>query len=69
MKLKKALDGLKQAPRAWNCRMNKDFQENGFLKCFYEHAHTMKDDGIWIVCLYVVILTGHFKSFQSFREQ
>lgn len=35
-KRKKALYDLKQAPRAWNSRINKFFQENEFLKCTNE---------------------------------
>ena len=38
LKLKKALYGLKQALRAWNSRIDKYFQVNGFFKCPHEHA-------------------------------
>ena len=31
LKLNKALYGLKKAPRAWNSRIDKNFQVNGFL--------------------------------------
>ena len=38
LKLKKDLYGLKQALRAWNSRIAKYFQVNGFSKCPHEHA-------------------------------
>ena len=38
LKLKKALYGLKQAPWAWNNRINQYLEENGFVKCPYEHV-------------------------------
>ena len=55
-KLKKALYGLKQASRAWNTRINRYFQENGFEKCPYEHAMYMKkevDGSTLFACLYI----------------
>ncbi|KAK4345238.1 hypothetical protein RND71_035414 [Anisodus tanguticus] len=73
LKLKKALCGLKQVPRAWNSRIDKYFQENGFNKCPYEHALyiKIKDGDILIVCLYVddLIFTGSNQSmFNEFKE-
>ncbi|KAE8732414.1 hypothetical protein F3Y22_tig00002193pilonHSYRG00130 [Hibiscus syriacus] len=38
LKLKKVLHGLKQAPRAWNIRIDTYFKENEFKKIPYEHA-------------------------------
>ena len=38
LKLKKALYGLKQASRAWNSRIDKYFQVDGFFKCPHKHA-------------------------------
>jgi hypothetical protein len=38
LKLKKALYGFKQAPRAWNSRIDNYFQKNGFTKCPHEYA-------------------------------
>lgn len=62
LKLKKALYRLKQAPRAWNARIDKYFQERNFIKCPYEHALYIKiqNSDILIVCLYVddLIFTG-----------
>ncbi|KAJ7961115.1 Retrovirus-related Pol polyprotein from transposon TNT 1-94 [Quillaja saponaria] len=56
LKLKKAFYGLKQAPRAWNNRIDKYFQENGFVRCPHEYALYVKahekvkqnDGGIFI---------------------
>jgi hypothetical protein len=41
-KLKKALYGLKQASRAWNTRIDKYFQDNGFEKYPHEHVIYVK---------------------------
>jgi len=38
LKLKKALYRLKQAPRAWNTRIDTYFKKNEFKQCSYEHA-------------------------------
>ena len=32
LKFKKALNGLKQAPRAWNCKLNDTLKSMGFIK-------------------------------------
>ncbi|GKV41340.1 hypothetical protein SLEP1_g48885 [Rubroshorea leprosula] len=73
LKLKKALYNLKQAPRAWNCGIDKYFQENGFVKCPYEYALYVKvsNGGILIVCLYVddLIFTGNNpRMFEEFKR-
>ncbi|KAH9670830.1 hypothetical protein KPL70_017126 [Citrus sinensis] len=73
LRLKKALYELKQAPRAWNSRIDKYFQEKGFTKCPYEHALYVKekDGDILIVCLYVddLIFTGSNPSlFEEFKR-
>jgi hypothetical protein len=73
-KLKKALYGLKQALRAWNTRIDKYFQDNGFEKCPYKHAIYVKkeaDDSILFVCLYVddLIFTGNNPTmFEDFKK-
>lgn len=36
LRFKKALCGLKQAPKAWNNRINKYFRENNLIKCQYD---------------------------------
>eukprot|EP00253_Pinus_taeda_P032282 PITA_32282 len=62
-KLKKALYGMKQAPRAWYSRIDSYLQENGFEKCEGEPTvYIKKKDGkLLIVVLYVddVIFTGN----------
>lgn len=63
-KLKKALYGLRQAPRAWYSKIEGYFAESGFEKCSYEHTLFVKVEGkgkILIVSLYVddLIFTGN----------
>ncbi|GKE36066.1 retrovirus-related pol polyprotein from transposon TNT 1-94, partial [Tanacetum coccineum] len=55
LKLKKALYGQKQAPRAWNTRIDKYFQGHGLAKCLSEYALYMKFEykSILLACLYV----------------
>ena len=74
LKLKKALHGLKQSPRAWNNRIEKYFQVNGFFKCPHEHAlyyKVHKNGDILIVFLYVddLTFTGNNPSmFEDFKK-
>ncbi|RDY06898.1 hypothetical protein CR513_09053, partial [Mucuna pruriens] len=74
LELKKVLYGLKQAPRAWNSRIDKYFQDSGFVRFQHEYALYVKkiDNGdILLVCLYVddLIFTGNnpnlFKDFKK----
>ena len=63
-KLKKALHGLKQAPRAWYSRIEAYFLKDGFIKCPYEHTMFVKVGDrrkILIVFLYVddLLFTGN----------
>ena len=62
-RLKKALYGLKKAPRAWYSRIDSYLLENGFEKCEGEPTLYIKEkDGkMLIVVLYVddVIFTGN----------
>ena len=55
LKLKKTLYELKQAPRAWNTRIESYFNENGYKQCPHEHSlYTKKSGGNVIpVTLYV----------------
>jgi len=66
-RLKKAFDGLKQAPRAWNRRIDGFLSQIGFEKYTLEHGVYVK---CWkssekakklIVCLYVddLLITGN----------
>ncbi|CAA7040775.1 unnamed protein product [Microthlaspi erraticum] len=62
-KLRKALYGSKQAPRAWYSRIEGYFMKEKFEKCYYEHTLFVKKEGdsILIVSLYVddLIYTGN----------
>lgn len=62
-KLKKALYGIKQAPRAWYSRIEEHFLRSGFKKCSHEHTLFIKneaEEGFLVVSLYVddLIFTG-----------
>nr|CAD1824688.1 unnamed protein product [Ananas comosus var. bracteatus] len=64
-RLNKALDGLKQAPRVWNTRLDNYLQNSGFCKCPYEYATYIKKNknkkgDILIICVYVddLLITG-----------
>lgn len=54
-KLKKALYGLRQAPRAWYSRIESYFASEGFKKCYCEHTLFIKTEkeGVLILSLYV----------------
>jgi hypothetical protein len=55
-KLKKALYGLRQAPRAWYSKIESYFITEKFVKCFCEHTLFLKHDSdgkILIVSVYV----------------
>ena len=74
LKLNKALYGLKQAPRAWNTRIDKYFQDNGFVRCQNEYAlyvKTFNNGDVLFICLYVddLIFTGNNPNlFEDFKE-
>ena len=63
LKLKKALYRLKQAPRAWNTRIDTYFKENGYKQCPHEHSlYTKKSESnVILVALYVddLIFSGN----------
>jgi hypothetical protein len=66
LKLNKALYGLRQAPRAWNIRMDEFLSKNGYTKCTVEHGIYVKgtsQNRICMVCLYVddLLITGSNK--------
>ncbi|GJS54680.1 zinc finger, CCHC-type containing protein [Tanacetum coccineum] len=61
-RLVKALYGLRQAPRAWNSRLDKHLKEIGFTRCAHEYAVYTRNEGtkVLIVGIYVddLIITG-----------
>ena len=54
-KLHKALYGLRQAPRAWNIKLNKILRDLGFEKCSKEPSIYWKEEGenLLVVAVYV----------------
>jgi len=62
LRLRKALYGLRQAPRAWNAKLDTTLASLGFTKCAAEHALYGKSTahGRLIVGVYVddLIITG-----------
>jgi len=62
LKLRKALYGLRQAPRAWNAKLDATLGELGFTRCATEHALYMRRRGKeeLVVGVYVddLIVTG-----------
>lgn len=62
-RLKKALYGLRQAPRAWNSKLDQTLNKMGFAKCPSEHAvyKRRKGDNLLLVGVYVddLIITGN----------
>jgi hypothetical protein len=63
LKLHKALYGLRQAPRAWNMRIDEFLSQKGYSKCTVEHGIYVKGSShtsLCIVCLFVddLLITG-----------
>jgi hypothetical protein len=48
LKLKKALYGLRQAPRAWNARLDKELVKLGFVKNPLEPAVYRRAERHWL---------------------
>lgn len=75
LRLKKALYDLKRAPRAWNRRIDKYFQEEGFSKSPCENVLYSKgniDGDSLIVCLCVddlIFIGSNTKMFKSFKVE
>ena len=73
-KLKKALYGLRQSPRAWYSKIESYFAQERFEKCSHECTLFVKNNsegGIIIVSLYVddLIYTGdEIEMFESFKH-
>lgn len=72
--LKRALHGLKHAPKAWNARLDSYLLSNGFEKCPYEHSVYFKEEGnneFVILCVYVddLLFTGNSERlFTKFKQ-
>lgn len=66
LKLKKALYGLHQAPRAWNARLDSELLKLGFVRNPLKHAvyRRSDNDGFLLVGVFVVdlIITGSSKT-------
>ena len=62
-KLKKALYGLRQAPRAWNTKLDQILKSLKFIKCTKESSVYCKEEGdkLLIVAIYVddLFVTGN----------
>jgi hypothetical protein len=62
LRLKKALYGVRQAPRAWNAKLDSELLKLGFIKNPLEHAVYKRSDqnGYLLVGVYVddLIITG-----------
>jgi hypothetical protein len=63
LKLRKALYGLRQAPRAWNAQLDKELLRLGFVKNPHEHVVYRRidsNDNFLIVGVYVddLVITG-----------
>ena len=74
LKLHKALYGLRQAPRAWNSKLDKSMRTLGFERCSLEHAVYMRNQGKGnlIVGVYVddLIITGEcVQDINKFKSQ
>jgi len=72
-KLNKALNGLKQAPRAWYSRIDDYILKNGFVKCPHEYViyvKIKKSCNTLILCLYVndlIFTENNPKIFGNFK--
>ncbi|GAU43786.1 hypothetical protein TSUD_378110 [Trifolium subterraneum] len=75
LKLNKALYDLKQAPRAWNKRIDQFLVMQGFVKCSVEYGVYVKhsdDKHMLIICLYVddLLVTGSSPmEIENFKSQ
>jgi hypothetical protein len=74
LKLRKALYGLRQAPRAWNAKLDASLESLGFLRCELDHAlyKREEEDGFLLVGVYVddLIITGtSSEAIAQFKKQ
>lgn len=73
LKLKNALYNLRQAPRAWNTKLDKCLQSLGFIRCPMEHVvyKRREGDAVQVVGVYVddLIITGSsIENIGKFKE-
>ena len=73
-KLKRALYGLRQAPRAWNIKLNQILKGLGFERCSKEPSLYRKEenDDILVVVVYVddlLITESSLELIQDFKEE
>jgi hypothetical protein len=74
LKLKKALYGLRQAPRAWNAKLDETMRSIGFEQCPQEHALYWRGDAgnFLLVGVYVddlVITSSNSSKIDEFKRQ
>lgn len=74
MRLHKALYGIRQAPRAWNAKIDCTLKEIGFKQSKHEHAIYRRNNGdaTLLLGVYVddLIITGSSKeAIESFKEE
>ncbi|KAL9273928.1 Retrovirus-related Pol polyprotein from transposon TNT 1-94-like protein [Drosera capensis] len=73
-RLSKTLYGLRQAPRAWNTRLDKRLKKLGFMRCAQEQAIYTRGEGdaALIVGVYVddlIVTGGNTREVKSFKKQ
>ena len=73
-RLHKALYGLRQAPRAWNAKLDESLRSLGFERCPSEHAVYRRKEGdkLLLVGVYVddLVITGADKlEIDAFKQQ
>jgi hypothetical protein len=74
LRLRRALNGLRQAPQAWNAKLDYALKEMGFKQSEHEHAiyRRMTSDAILLIGVYVddLIITGSSKgAIESFKGE
>jgi hypothetical protein len=73
LRLRKALYGLRQAPRAWNSKLDDTLKKMNFVRSEHEHAmyRRSRGDDILLVGVYVddLVITGSFLAAVEFKEE